>query len=159
MKQVIFLSLLILTIGCSKKQLSVTPSNDGIDQFLDQWHQAAADAKYEDYFGPIADTGIYVGTDASEVWTKEEFSSFAKPFFDDGRAWAFTAIKRNIYFLENDTYFFNETLDTWMGVCRGSGVIKKNELTGEFEIFQYVLSLTVPNDDIRDVMEVIEGTE
>jgi len=159
----ICLLLLALTISCTKKKIASTPietSKIEIDQFLTNWHTAAADANYEDYFSPIAENGIYVGTDEAEVWTKQEFSAFAKPFFDKGRAWDFTAINRNIYQKgDGQTYYFNETLTTWMGVCRGSGIIQKNEHTGKLEILQYVLSLTVPNESIRDVMDTIEKAE
>ena len=43
-------------------------------------------------------------------------------------------------------------LDTWMGVCRGSGVVKK--VNGDWKIEHYVLSLTVPNENINAVVKV-----
>ena len=39
-----------------------------------------------------------------------------------------------------------------MGVCRGSGVLKKKD--GVWKIEHYVLSLTVPNDNIQDVIQI-----
>ena len=104
---------------------------------------------------------MYVGTDQSEVWTKEQFAAFAKPYFDRGKAWDFTPIERNMYFSETGKLiWFNETIDTWMGVCRGSGVLKiTNEEPNEFEIKQYVLSLTVPNEKIQNVINAIEAEE
>ncbi len=51
--------------------------------------------------------------------------------------------------------WFDETLDTWMGVCRGSGVlINKN---GKWLIKQYVLSLTVPNEKMKEVIFVLSN--
>ena len=38
-----------------------------------------------------------------------------------------------------------------MGVCRGSGVIDFDN--AEFKIEHYVLSLTIPNDDIQAVID------
>ena len=39
-----------------------------------------------------------------------------------------------------------------MGVCRGSGVLEK---TGnDWKIKHYVLSLTIPNDNINDVIKI-----
>jgi hypothetical protein len=39
-----------------------------------------------------------------------------------------------------------------MGICRGSGVLKKS---GDiWKIEHYVLSVTVPNDNIYEVMKV-----
>ncbi len=159
------LLFLLLIFACSKPQIDSDfveelITIETIDDFLTDWHQAAANADYDSYFDPIAEKGIYVGTDDAEVWTKEEFSAFSKPYFEKGRAWDFKAINRNIYRKgDGETFFFNETLDTWMGVCRGSGIIQKNKATGELEILQYVLSLTIPNESIREVMDVIEQTE
>ncbi len=65
-------------------------------------------------------------------------------------------IKRHIYLAENQkTAWFDETLDTWMGVCRGAGVLQKNGQT--WLIKHYVLSLTVSNDKIKKVISVIQN--
>lgn len=116
-----------------------------INVLLDDWHAAAAKADYKGYFGKIADDGIYIGTDATENWDKKAFEAFSKPYFDRGKAWDFKAMERNIYF-SNDgkTAWFDELLDTWMKVCRGSGVLEKEGK--EWKIKHYVLSMTVPND-------------
>ncbi len=37
-----------------------------------------------------------------------------------------------------------------MGLCRGSGILQKKN--GEWKIMQYVLSVTIPNDDIKPVI-------
>ena len=47
---------------------------------------------------------------------------------------------------------FDELLDTWMGVCRGSGVIEL--VDKKLKIKHYVLSLTIPNDIIDDVIKM-----
>ena len=60
-----------------------------INQFIDNWHKAAAEANADLFFGSMADDCIYIGTDAKERWTKKEFVSFAKPYFDKGKAWSF----------------------------------------------------------------------
>jgi len=154
---ILFLSATIFSCGTKPIKSDPFPSErKTIDKLLTDWHNAASRANFNDYFVAIAEDGIYVGTDASEVWTKKEFMDFAKPYFDKGRAWEFEAIKRNIYFSGNPKIaWFDETLNTWMGVCRGSGVLKFDEESKRYKIQQYVLSLTVPNDKIRDVMEVI----
>jgi ketosteroid isomerase-like protein len=68
-----------------------------INNMLDSWHNAAANANFNDYFNALTDDAIYIGTDATENWNKTEFKAFSKPYFDKGKAWNFTAIKRNIY--------------------------------------------------------------
>jgi len=39
-----------------------------------------------------------------------------------------------------------------MGICRGSGVLKKVDNTWKIE--HYVLSLTIPNENIQEVKNV-----
>jgi len=120
-----------------------------LNTFLDAWHKAAANADAVGYFGKMSDDAIYIGTDASEVWKKSEFEAFAKPYFDKGKAWDFTANSRNIYLdKKQKTAWFDENLKTWMGVCRGSGILK---LTKDgWKIKHYVLSVTIHNDLIQE---------
>ena len=44
------------------------------------------------------------------------------------------------------------TLDTQMKICRGSGVLEK--IGGKWKIRQYVLSMTVPNEVVNEVVKV-----
>lgn len=129
-----------------------------IHKLLDEWHLAAAKADANTYFGAIADHGIFIGTDASERWNKEQFLAFAKPYFDKGKAWDFRAYGRSVH-VSNDGRFvwFSELLTTWMGVCRGSGVLEKT--AGGWKIQQYHLSVTVPNDLIRDFITLVANFE
>ena len=121
---------------------------------LNQWHKDAALANGKSYFELMTVDAIYIGTDETEHWTKEQFKSFAKPYFDDGKAWNFKTISRNIYFSsDSKVAWFDELLDTWMGVCRASGVLEKTN--GDWNLKHYHLAVTVPNDDINEVIKVI----
>ena len=101
----------------------------------------------------MSNQSVFVGTDAAEVWNIQQFKDFSKPYFDKGKAWSFTSVERNVYLNSNgEIAWFDELLATWMGVCRGSGVLKKDK--GSWKIEHYVLSVTVPNDNIQDVMKV-----
>ncbi len=96
---------------------------------------------------------VFIGTDATENWDKTAFANFSKPYFDKGKAWSFSAIDRNIYSNnEGSTLWFDELLDTWMGLCRGSGVVENTN--GTLKIKHYVLSVTVPNDDIAKLIDI-----
>jgi hypothetical protein len=96
---------------------------------------------------------IFIGTDATENWNKKAFKAFAKPYFDKGKAWNFTALERHIYF-SNDkkTAWFDELLNTQMKICRGSGVLVL--LKGQWKIKHYVLSMTIPNDNTDAVIKI-----
>lgn len=143
-------------IACSpaiNKQsvINTTDEKKTINTLLDDWHTAAAQADFDSYFDTIAADGYFIGTDATENWDKKAFSTFAKPYFDKGKAWNFKALERNIYF-SNDgkTAWFDELLDTWMKVCRGSGVLEKED--GKWKIKHYVLSMTVPNKVTKEIL-------
>lgn len=147
---IVFAALLLLTLGGCMR-----PKPAPLDGFLDAWHQAAARADYNAYFDAIADDGVYLGTDPSEHWRKSEFAAFAKPYFDKGRAWDFTPFNRSISYAGRDSSlaWFDESLKTWMGVCRGSGVVVRDE-AGNWKIKQYNLTVTIHNDLIKDFLEV-----
>jgi len=101
----------------------------------------------------MSEDAIFIGTDATENWTKPAFQAYAKPYFDKGKAWSFTCIERHIYLNENKTMaWFDELLDTRMKICRGSGVLVLSE--GKWKIQHYVLSMTIPNDATDDVVKL-----
>lgn len=149
MKKIIL--IIIASIFNFTMQAQIGKDKEKISEFLDSWHKDASNADFKNYFDKIADDGIYIGTDATENWTKKEFEVFAKPYFDKGKAWNFTSLKRNIYFSpDKKLAWFDELLDTQMKICRGSGVLEfKN---GKWKIKHYVLSITVPNDNVDAVI-------
>ncbi len=162
MKKIIILLLAsTLAISCVKqkkltKQQIITLKKE-IDTRLDSWHKAAQDADYFNYFDLLDSVSVYIGTDANEVWNKEQFSAFSKPYFDKGKAWSFKALERNIYFSKStDVVWFDELLDTWMGLCRGSGVLEKTN--NKWKIKHYILSVTVPNDNMNEVIKIKKDT-
>jgi hypothetical protein len=124
------------------------------DYLLDFWHAAAAKADSASFFGLMHDESIYVGTDSFEVWDKPSYLKFAAPYFAKGKAWSFTKASRNIRVEEAlNLVWFDEVLNTWMGLCRGSGFLIPDE-SGNLKIKHYVLSVIIPNDKIYDVMKV-----
>ena len=124
-----------------------------ISQTLDDWHNAAATANFEAYFELMTSDAVFIGTDASENWQRSEFMRYAKPHFDKGKAWSFNAVQRNIYPGESyDTAWFDELLDTQMKICRGSGVLRKED--GKWKIAHYVLSIAVPNENVDALVKL-----
>jgi len=146
--------LFIFIISCSapeKKVVDFAKEKAAISALLDSFNVAAARADYNRYFSFYDSGAIFIGTDATERWTKESFMIWAKPYFDRGRAWNFTSVQRDIYFSENaDIAWFDELLNTQMKICRGSGVLSKQG--EEWKIRQYVLSTTIPNRIIDTVI-------
>jgi len=129
-----------------------------INAVINQWHKAAADAKYDDYFNLMTDDAVFIGTDATENWNRKEFETFSKPHFDKGKAWTFYPLERNIYVDEsNKIAWFDELLDTSFKICRGSGVLEK--INGNWKIKHYVLSITVPNENVKEVISAKDSIE
>lgn len=128
---------------------------EAINAFADAWHLAAAKADSTTFFDAMADDAVYLGTDAGEHWTKEEFLAFAAPYFASGKAWAFTATERHIFYDENaQTAYWDELLDTWMGPCRGTAVLRRRADNQGWQIAHYTLSVTVPNEKIQGFIEL-----
>lgn len=144
----LFSLVLFLPIFCMAQ---INSEIKKINVLLDQWHEAAANAHYEPYFAAMTNEAVFIGTDATENWDKKEFQEFSKPYFDKGKAWAFTSVDRNIYIAPTgDFAWFDELLDTRMKICRGSGVIIKED--GVWKIAHYVLSIAVPNDLVDELI-------
>lgn len=150
MKKNVFLNLIVLLCLIS---LPTTAQEQEINENIDAWHQAAGKADFQAYFELMTKDATFIGTDANENWTVQEFKDFSKPYFDKGKAWDFKVLERNVFMSQNKYFaWFDELLDTHMGVCRGSGVLKKSE--GSWKIQHYVLSITIPNDDVEAVTKM-----
>lgn len=128
-------------------------SEEKINHIVDQWHKAASQADFDMYFSLMTKEGVFIGTDATENWTNKEFRRFSKPYFDRGKAWNFKSLERNVYFHENRTIaWFDELLDTQMGICRGSGILHQTK--NGWKIAHYVLSIAVPNENVERLTEM-----
>lgn len=137
------------------EQSKISPETEtqNINNLLDSFNLAAANADFDLYFSYFAEDAIFIGTDATENWTKSEFMKWSQPYFERGRAWDFTSLQRNIYFDESGkTAWFDELLDTQMKICRGSGVLAKQG--DKWKIKQYVLSMTIPNSQTDGVVDL-----
>jgi hypothetical protein len=126
-----------------------------IDKLMDEWHLAAAEADADAFYGKMTEDGIYIGTDISERWLRDELRSWAKSAFDKAPAWDFKAKDRTIYLDPNDPTiaWLEESLDTWMGPCRGSAVLK--ETAEGWRIKHYHLAVAVPNDAIDQYLKIL----
>ena len=158
MKYIVFFICIVMFSNCepnnkATKKVDFISEKESINLILNDWHKSAAEANFEAYFNAMSNESIFIGTDASENWKLTEFKNFSKPYFDKGKAWSFKPLNRNIYINSaTKIAWFDELLDTWMGVCRGSGVLIKSENTWKIE--HYVLSLTIPNENVNDVVNI-----
>ena len=154
MKNIFPLLILISCIACQNKNDDEIISL--LNQKIDNWHNAASKANFDDYFNFISNDGIFIGTDLSERWTKTEFSNFSKPYFEKGKAWSFSAKERSIRLNKIKTIaWFDEVLDTWMGDCRSTGVLSINN--EQWQLEHYQLSVTIDNELMPQFLEITKS--
>lgn len=130
-----------------------------VNVFVDGWHDDAAHARMR-YFDKMAPDGVYIGTDRTELWQRDAFREWGRKYFEGKQAaWVFHPTRRNVYATpDGSLIWFDELLDTEnMGHCMASGVIRKT--AAGFEIVHYQLSLAVPNEAAKQVIDVVKAAE
>lgn len=159
-----YVIILTLALGCMNEShnqnddSNLVNTESKINHLIDQWHKDAAEVKLNDYLNFMDTNCYYVGTDATEIWSKNEFRSFCQPYFKDNKTWDFTPLTRTISINKSgNVAWFYETLDTHMGTCRGSGVISFKD--SKWKLKQYVLSLAIPNSTMNKVKEIIHDED
>jgi len=139
--------------------LAGTPDPQPVNEVLDALHEAATAADSETYFSLFRDDGVFIGTDATERWTLDEFKVFAEPHFETAPAWAYTPVAREVHFgPKGRVAWFHETVrHATYGDVRGSGVLTRDG--SQWRITQYVLSFPIPNEVAKDVLALVCATK
>ena len=159
MNRIIVATIVCTTLGFYLPVQRPAKSNESaVAAVLDDWHKAAAAADGDRYFGHLAADAVFLGTDATERWTREAFREYAKPHFAKGTGWSFKSKERHVSRSKDGSVaWFDELLDTEkMGTCRGSGVLLIDG--GRWKITQYNLSVPIPNEAFPDVKKIIDAS-
>ena len=153
-KAILMISALFILINGALAKNPPSPADSlQIVQTLDAFNDAAANADFNTYFDFFTEDAIFIGTDATENWNKKNFMIWAKPHFDKKKTWHFKSMERHIFFNKTgDVAWFDELLNTQMKICRGSGVLIKQN--NQWKIQQYVLSMTMPNDQTKAAIQL-----
>ncbi|MBC7835342.1 MAG: nuclear transport factor 2 family protein [Phycisphaerales bacterium] len=140
-----------LSCGCGQ-------TTSHVKRVLDDWHDAAADADEDRYFGHMTDNAVFLGTDATERWTKAEFQAYAHPYFAKGQGWTYVPQSRYVMFGDSTrvAWFDEKLLNAKYGECRGTGVLERHD--GRWLISHYNLTVPVPNDLLDGVVKMIRET-
>ncbi len=160
-------AVLVLAVsGCQHADghiaLSRQPQSTALSEInavLDSFHDAAAVADLDRYFGHLTEDAVFLGSDATERWPREAFRAFAEPYFQGETAWAYTPRDRSVSLSDNGrTAWFDETaVNDKYGALRGSGVLVF-EGDRVWRIAQYNLVFTVPNGIAGEVVEMIKSS-
>ena len=155
MKQLLTLMILIFMT-----QSSMAKETTNVAEILDALHSSASKADSDSYFNLFADDAIFIGTDAQEFWTLEQFKSYTMPYFSKGQGWTYAPKNRDIKFSQSgDVAWFHEILiSESYGTTRGTGVLVKAK-DNDWKIAQYHLTIPIPNDLAKDFAEKIKAHE
>jgi len=136
---------------------AVDPGARDVEATLNRFHEAASRADGATYFALFAPEGIFIGTDASERWTVDQFRAYAMPYFLRGHGWTYVPRERHVQLSPHgDIAWFDEILDNKnYGVCRGSGVLRR--VGGAWLICQYHLTIPLPNHLAEKIVKLIRA--
>ena len=148
-----------LTSGLLSFATLAANDEQSINTVLNSFHQAAADAEIKPYFNLLSQDAIFLGTDVTERWSKDEFKAFVEPYFSQGKGWLYTPVERNISLIkQGQVAFFDEILfSESYGTCRGSGLLVKTDQG--WKISQYNLSIPMPNGVAKALVKQIKVFE
>jgi hypothetical protein len=151
-------SLLILLILIVLSNAQSETNTQKINYLLDSWHQAAATADEHTFFGRMSEDAIYLGTDKAERWLRDDLKKWSEKYFSRDKAWAFTSFNRHInYSSDKKVAWFDELLNTQMGICRGSGVLEY--IKNDWKIKHYDLSIMIDNNLVDTVKKLSEKSK
>jgi len=150
--------------GCAsvhpmRVKLDRDSSELGVKLVLSAWHLAASQGLFDLYFDSMTDDSIFLGTDETERWSKDEFMGYAREPFSDGHGWTYVSRGPEVAFSDDrQTAWVDEVLDhEKYGVLRGTGVLVRSG--DEWKIAQYSLTFLVPNEKASTVVEAIRGED
>ncbi len=150
-----FLSLIVIGSCLHAQEKTKSGENEAVTKKLTEFHLAASKADGKKYFGCLASDAIFLGTDATERWTVDQFKAYAAPYFNQGKGWTYVASERNVYLSPDKKFaWFDERLQNEKyGEVRGTGVLRKS--AEGWLITQYNMSFPVPNELTADLISKI----
>lgn len=129
---------------------------DAVHRALDAWHGAAAEGDVDGYFARLAEDAVFLGTDATERWTRDEFLDYTRAVHaKSGGMWAIEPFDRHVV-VEGDHAWIDEGLrhvnySDW----RGTGVLRRDGQ--DWTIVHYSMTFTIPNGVTRQVQQIVEA--
>lgn len=136
--------------------LDPAAEREAIAVVIDDWHAAAAEADEERYLGYFDEGAVFLGTDATERWTLEEFTAYVRRYFPEG-GWTYEPHDRHVMLTaDGELAWFDEQLtNAGYGELRGTGVLRKRE--GRWRLVHYSMTFTVPNGVAKEIVARIKA--
>ncbi|WGM47040.1 hypothetical protein KOAAANKH_01914 [Brevundimonas sp. NIBR10] len=149
----------MLALGLALALQTATTPEAEVAAVLDRLNVASSAADGPAYFALFTPDARFIGTDASEHWSRAEFQALYEPYFASGKGWSYPATARTITLAPIDcrcvAWFEEKLVNAKYGETRGSGVLRL--VDGQWKIEQYVLSFSVPNDRSDAVIAAIKA--
>ena len=122
-----------------------------VTEVLDALHHLASVGDFDAYFDLYTPDAIFMGTDATERWTMDDFKGYARPAFADGSGWTYEPTERHVYLAPGGraAWFDERLMNANFGETRVTGILVLGD-DGRWRITQYNLSIPIPNDLARD---------
>jgi SnoaL-like domain len=140
-----------------KPAVDVAAETAAVSAVLDSFHHNASVPDEDAYFALFAPNAVFLGTDAGERWPVTEFRTYAHARFEQGDGWTYRLREgtRHVTISPGgDVAWFDELLDNEnYGLTRGTGVLRS--IDGQWKIAQYHLTIPVPNELAREVVDMI----
>lgn len=157
MQRQVRIAVLFVLVAAGPGPAGSPAAEQAVARVLDDWHAAASAADEARYFGHFTPDGIFLGTDAGERWTVEEFRAYARPHFSQGRGWTYVPHDRHVMLSNDGTLaWFDEKLKSEKyGALRGTGVLRN--VGGAWKLAHYSMTFTIPNDSTSAVLKAIQA--
>ncbi|SEL13650.1 SnoaL-like domain-containing protein [Colwellia chukchiensis] len=130
-------------------------AKNAINQVLDGLHEAASKTDLDTYLGSFTNTGVFMGTDDWERWSRPEtLDKYVAERFAGGTGWSYKSVERHINFSpeQNIAWFDEITVSEKWGRFRGTGVLINHD--GKWKIAHYAMSALVPNEAWEKVADI-----
>jgi hypothetical protein len=153
------ISLVIIAIGlfCAFTTFAKTKAQatEAVNHVIDGLHKAASQADLDKYLNSFTNTGVFMGTDDWERWSRpESLDKYVAERFAEGTGWSYQSVERNVNFSgdQNIAWFDEITVSKKWGRFRGTGVLINDN--GSWKIAHYAMSFLVPNEAWEKVAEI-----
>ena len=152
------LSVIMLPlVACATAPQPTADAKSAASQVLNEWHAAASAVDATRYLYHLAPDAVFIGTDATERWSRAVFAAYVKKHFSRGKGWTMKTTSRHLRVGRGGLIMsFDEALvHAKYGALRGSGVLEWR--SGRWQIVHYVLSFPIPNAHAKRVLDVIRA--
>ncbi|PKI03035.1 nuclear transport factor 2 family protein [Glaciecola sp. 33A] len=126
-----------------------------IGELVDGLHDSARRADLTGYLGAFTQSGVFMGTDDWERWTRPKtLDAYVKERFKEGVGWTYKSVERHINMTQSQDFaWFDEIIvsEKW-GRFRGTGVVVKEQ--DNWKITHYSMSVLVANEAFFDIAEI-----